>query len=87
MIMTLKERLIREIEQSPDSVVEERLDFLFLARMKHHRQQEQAQPFAHFIEELVADIPPQVLDTLPTDGAAEHDHYIYGTPKQSSTQA
>ena len=42
--------------------------------MKHHRQQEQAQPFANFIEELVADISPQVLDTLP----AEHDHYIYG---------
>lgn len=69
------------------AVIEEILDFLFLARMKSHCQQEQAQPFADFIEELVADIPPQVLDTLPTDGAAEHDHYIYGTPKQSSPKA
>ena len=85
--MTPKEQLIHEIEQSPESVIEEMLDFLLLARMKHHRQQEQTQPFANFIEELVADIPPQVIDTLPTDGADEHDHYIYGTPKKSSPQA
>ncbi|QUY45419.1 hypothetical protein [Acaryochloris marina] len=52
--------------------------------MKHHLHQEQIQSFATFIEDLVSDIPPQVLDTLPTDGAAEHDHYIYGTPKKTS---
>jgi len=28
-------------------------------------------------------IPPEVLDRLPTDGAANHDHYLYGSPKQS----
>lgn len=82
--MPPKERLIHEIEQSPEPVIEEMLDFLLLARMKHHRQQEQTQPFANFIEELVVDISPEVLDTLPTDGAAEHDHYIYGMPKKAS---
>ena len=29
-------------------------------------------------------IPPEVLDRLPTDGAANHDHYLYGSPKQST---
>ena len=28
-------------------------------------------------------LPPETLDRLPTDGATEHDHYIYGTPKRS----
>ncbi len=28
-------------------------------------------------------IPPEVLDRLPTDGAVNHDHYLYGSPKQS----
>jgi hypothetical protein len=28
------------------------------------------------------DIPDEELDRLPTDGAAQHDHYIYGTPKR-----
>lgn len=28
-------------------------------------------------------LPSETLDRLPTDGAAQHDHYIYGTPKRS----
>jgi antitoxin component of MazEF toxin-antitoxin module len=27
-------------------------------------------------------LPPEVLDKMPTDGASQHDHYIYGTPKR-----
>jgi hypothetical protein len=29
-------------------------------------------------------LPPEVLDHLPTDGAVNHDHYLYGSPKQSA---
>ncbi|ETW96560.1 MAG: hypothetical protein ETSY1_26135 [Candidatus Entotheonella factor] len=29
------------------------------------------------------EIPKEELESLPTDLAAEHDHYIYGTPKRS----
>jgi hypothetical protein len=79
--MTIKEQLIREIETVSDEVIEEVFDFLLLAKIKHHRLQEQSKPFALFIEELTADIPQEVLETLPTDSAEQHDHYIYGTPK------
>ena len=34
------------------------------------------------IAERVADVPPEELAKLPTDGASQHDHYIYGTPKR-----
>ncbi len=34
------------------------------------------------IMEIVADVPDEVWDRLPTDGAEQHDHYIYGTPKR-----
>jgi len=27
-------------------------------------------------------LPPEVLATLPDDLAAQHDHYLYGTPKR-----
>lgn len=36
------------------------------------------------IDELNANIPAEVLSQVPSDGAEEHDHYIYGTPKKSS---
>ena len=29
-------------------------------------------------------LPPEVLEKLPADGASQHDHYIYGTPKRPS---
>ncbi len=27
-------------------------------------------------------LPPEVLDQFPPDGASQHDHYLYGSPKQ-----
>jgi antitoxin component of MazEF toxin-antitoxin module len=30
---------------------------------------------------LAADTPPEELAKLPPDGAAQLDHYLYGTPK------
>lgn len=32
--------------------------------------------------EIWADMPDEVRAKLPSDGADEHDHYIYGTPKR-----
>ena len=32
-------------------------------------------------DDFVADVSAETLSQLPHDGAAEHDHYIYGTPK------
>ena len=39
-------------------------------------------PIWERIAERVADAPPEELAKLPTDGASQHDHYIYGTPKR-----
>jgi hypothetical protein len=35
-------------------------------------------------EDFIKDIPTEELNQLPTDGAEQHDHYIYGTPKKES---
>ena len=32
--------------------------------------------------EAFQDVPEEELERLPVDGAAQHDHYIYGTPKR-----
>ena len=42
----------------------------------------QKQTFAEKIGEIVADVPDEVWDRIPTDGSEQHDHYIYGTPKR-----
>jgi plasmid stability protein len=39
-------------------------------------------PLAARIRGIWSDIPDSVRAKLPTDGASEHDHYIYGVPKR-----
>ncbi|HMF36878.1 MAG TPA: hypothetical protein VKF17_09575 [Isosphaeraceae bacterium] len=56
------------------------------------REREQSHPapgngtgiksIGEIIDELMSDLPDEVLDRLPVDGATQHDHYIYGTPKR-----
>jgi putative addiction module CopG family antidote len=41
-----------------------------------------ATPIGEIIDALMVDVPDDVLDRLPVDGASQHDHYIYGTPKR-----
>jgi len=50
---------------------------------------EQAEPFrqplrhiADVICESMKNVPPEIMATMPTDGASQHDHYIYGWPKR-----
>ena len=40
------------------------------------------QAAAEIILESMRDIPPEIMATMPTDGASQHDHYIYGWPKR-----
>jgi hypothetical protein len=39
------------------------------------------------IWEVIADrmkaVPEEVFERLPQDGASEHDHYLYGSPKRN----
>jgi antitoxin component of MazEF toxin-antitoxin module len=39
-------------------------------------------PIWERIAALAANIPPEELDKPPIDGAAQVDHYLYGTPKR-----
>ncbi|MEX0777441.1 MAG: hypothetical protein WD042_17185 [Phycisphaeraceae bacterium] len=34
------------------------------------------------LADWIESLPPLPPGTLPRDGAAQHDHYLYGTPKR-----
>jgi hypothetical protein len=36
------------------------------------------------IRERMSKIPAEVWKDFPSDGASEHDHYIYGVPKRKA---
>jgi len=90
--MTNREQLIREIEQVPDELVEEILDFCLFVKQRQ-QVKATAQPVSsepqtsgilnllERVKEIQAQVPAEEWDKLPHDGAINHDHYLYGASK------
>ena len=41
------------------------------------------EPFWRAFTRRVHALPSDVFEDLPADGASEHDHYLYGSPKRN----
>jgi hypothetical protein len=97
--MNTKEKLIQEIEQTPDIIIEEVLNFILFTKSRYQEKitqdnnhiaqndlsQNNAQnnlPIWELFEETAENIPDEILQKLPIDGAEQHDHYLYGTAKR-----
>ncbi len=78
--MTTKEILLQEIDQSPEALLQEVLSFLVFTRNARYVQPQK--PIWQVAQEIMEDVPDEILNQLPTDGSSQHDHYIYGTPKR-----
>jgi hypothetical protein len=50
-------------------------------KQEHHSTEQASKPIWEKFIEASLEIPDEELDRLPSDGATQHDHYIYGTPK------
>lgn len=93
--MTTREQLLLEISNAPDFLLEEVLDFLLFTKMR--RQQpadlikvdtvanqavdQPQKPIWEAFEEFADTLPEAAAAALPTDGAAQLDYYLYGSPK------
>ncbi len=42
------------------------------------------QSAADIVLEEMRKVPPDVMASLPKDGASQHDHYLYGWPKKEA---
>lgn len=42
------------------------------------------QAAADIILSCMRNVPPPIMAAQPTDGASQHDHYIYGWPKKEA---
>lgn len=49
---------------------------------KENASEKPLQAAAEIILSSMRNIPPEIMATMPTDGASQHDHYIYGWPKR-----
>jgi hypothetical protein len=42
------------------------------------------QTAADIVIACMRDVPAEVMEAMPEDGASQHDHYIYGWPKREA---
>jgi hypothetical protein len=42
------------------------------------------QTAADIVLARMRNVPPEIMATMPKDGASQHDHYIYGWPKKEA---
>lgn len=83
--MSEKEQLIHEIENIPDVLVQEVLNFLLFIKSKTQLSSEeeslsnnaQIPSFLTFIDELNAETSEQLTTKLPKDFAQNLDSYLY----------
>lgn len=81
------ERLVREeLERGHFRSVDEMIRAGVESRRERGQEGPAEKPRKHITEvivEMMKDVPPEVWDAMPKDGASEHDHYLYGTPKKN----
>lgn len=49
---------------------------------EHPTANKDDRPIWEVIREISAEVPDEEWAKLPTDGAEQHDHYLYGSPKK-----
>ena len=93
--MTAKEQLLQELEQTSEELIAATLVFLRSAKAQQNETVaidssvntveptgNVGESLLEMIERITADMTPEEIAQLPKDGAEQHDHYIYGTPKR-----
>ena len=73
--------------ESLSQAAQDRLASLMLSQIEQaERSTQKDEPATAWdiVGQAFAEIPEEEWTNIPADGAAEHDHYLYGTPKRFS---
>ena len=60
-----------------------RLVLSFVNGLRKEKLSLRAKPISAIFEDLSSELPLENWRELPTDGAENHDHYLYGAPKKT----
>jgi hypothetical protein len=87
MPASIEESLIEKLRGLPLEKQQEVLEFVEKLDRQETRETSQAEPKDRMpiwdrIREISADVSDEEWAKLPTDGAEQHDHYLYGSPKK-----
>jgi hypothetical protein len=81
MAVNLQQTIQQEIRVLSEEEMRQVLNFVTTLQKKKKPMREK--PLSAIFEELSNELPLEQWRELPTDGAENHDHYLYGAPKKS----
>ena len=87
MSANLEQAILKKLQALPDGKQHEVLALVesLLEKEQTEPAESTRQPISEIFEELSSQIPLDEWAELPQDGAEQHDHYLYGSPKRSNT--
>ncbi|WP_144051386.1 hypothetical protein [Geminocystis herdmanii] len=75
--MAIKELILEEIEQIPETKLTEILNFIRTFKQQLKTEEIQTKPIWEIADEIIKDIPESAFEKLPKDGAENHDIFKY----------
>jgi hypothetical protein len=86
MSANLEQAILEKVKELPDEKQQEVLALVeaMLTQERTPQSTGSVRPIAEIFEELSSQIPLEEWAELPTDGAEQHDHYLYGSPKRTN---
>ena len=87
MSANLEQAILKKLQALPDGKQHEVLALVesLLEKAQTESAESKRRPISEIFEELSSQIPLEEWAELPQDGADQHDHYLYGSPKRSNT--
>jgi hypothetical protein len=83
MSASIEEEVIEKLRVLPLEQQREVLAFVETLTEQHGSRRDNRSIW-EVIREHSARVPAEEWDKVPTDGAEQHDHYLYGSPKKQS---
>ena len=86
MSANLEQAILKKLQALPDGKQHEVLALVesLLEKEQTEPAESTGRPISEIFEELSSQIPLEEWAELPQDGAEQHDHYLYGSPKRNS---
>lgn len=86
MSANLEQAILEKIQALPDDKQREVLALVDeMLKQGQELQPRESRPIWEIITELSSEIPMEEWAKLPADGAEQHDHYLYGSPKRDNS--
>ena len=87
MSANLEQAILKKRQALPDGKQQEVLALVeaLLDKEQPALPESKRRPISEIFEELSSQIPLEEWAELPRDGAEQHDHYLYGSPKRTNT--